>query len=80
MGVDDGVQHEMAGTEDGLERPVVEASDFPQGFNVMLVATAVEHGQQGEAPRYLFRGPARGPLASGPGMTVSPCRRDDLGG
>lgn len=40
----------MAGTEDGLERPVVEASDFPQGFNVMLVATAVEHGQQGEAP------------------------------
>jgi SRSO17 transposase len=31
-------------------------------------------------PRYLFRGPARGPLASGPGMTVSPCRRYDLGG
>ncbi|GAA0899244.1 MULTISPECIES: TetR/AcrR family transcriptional regulator [Streptomyces violaceusniger group] len=31
-------------------------------------------------PRYLFRGPARGPLASGPGMTVPPCRRDDLGG
>ncbi|MEU2591637.1 hypothetical protein ABZ630_12520, partial [Streptomyces albidoflavus] len=31
-------------------------------------------------PRYLFRGPARGPLASGPGMTVAPCRRDDLGG
>lgn len=30
-------------------------------------------------PRYLLRGPARGPLASGPGMTVAPCRRDDLG-
>ncbi|MCT9008309.1 hypothetical protein N4G66_26230 [Streptomyces rhizosphaerihabitans] len=26
----------------------------------------------GGAPRYLFRGPAMGPLASGPGMTVSP--------
>ncbi|MGJ7021353.1 DUF317 domain-containing protein, partial [Streptomyces griseorubens] len=32
------------------------------------------------SPRYLFRGPARGPLASGPGMTVAPCRWDDLGG
>ncbi|WP_405715126.1 hypothetical protein [Streptomyces sp. NBC_00046] len=32
------------------------------------------------APRYVLRGPARGPLASGPGMTVSPCRTDDLGG
>lgn len=32
------------------------------------------------SPRYLFRGPARGPLASGPGMTVAPCRSDDLGG
>ncbi|MEY9997787.1 hypothetical protein ABIE67_009906 [Streptomyces sp. V4I8] len=31
-------------------------------------------------PRYVFRGPARGPLASGPGMAVPPCRRDDLGG
>ncbi|GAB2327719.1 virginiamycin B lyase family protein, partial [Streptomyces variabilis] len=31
-------------------------------------------------PRYLFRGPARGPLAFGPGMTVAPCRTDDLGG
>ncbi|MGW1651385.1 GH25 family lysozyme [Streptomyces atratus] len=31
-------------------------------------------------PRYVLRGPARGPLASGPGMTVSPCRTDDLGG
>ncbi|MER6625860.1 helix-turn-helix domain-containing protein, partial [Streptomyces sp. NPDC000931] len=30
-------------------------------------------------PRYLLRGPARGPLASGPGMTVAPCRWDDLG-
>ncbi|MGW7754000.1 integrase core domain-containing protein, partial [Streptomyces violaceusniger] len=31
-------------------------------------------------PRYLLGGPARGPLASGPGMTVPPCRRHDLGG
>lgn len=31
-------------------------------------------------PRYLLRGPARGPLASGPGMTVAPCRSHDLGG
>lgn len=30
-------------------------------------------------PRYVLRGPAMGPLASGPGMTVSPCRRHDLG-
>ncbi|MFH8884451.1 hypothetical protein [Streptomyces californicus] len=27
-----------------------------------------------------FRGPARGPLASGLGMTVAPCLLDDLGG
>ncbi len=33
-----------------------------------------------QPPRYVFRGPARGPLASGPGMTVPPCRTDDLGG
>jgi hypothetical protein len=26
-------------------------------------------------PRYVFRGPARGPLASGPGMTVAPVER-----
>jgi hypothetical protein len=31
-------------------------------------------------PRYLLGGPARGPLASGLGMTVAPCRSDDLGG
>ncbi|MGW7463076.1 oxygenase MpaB family protein, partial [Streptomyces sp. NPDC054797] len=31
-------------------------------------------------PRYVFRGPAMGPLASGPGMTVAPCRRHDLVG
>ncbi|WP_406111756.1 hypothetical protein OG698_22940 [Streptomyces sp. NBC_01003] len=31
-------------------------------------------------PRYVFRGPARGPLASGPGMAVPPCRGHDLGG
>ncbi|WP_411575210.1 hypothetical protein [Streptomyces fradiae] len=32
------------------------------------------------SPRYVCRGPARGPLASGPGMAVAPCRWDDLGG
>ncbi|MET9879166.1 DUF1643 domain-containing protein [Actinacidiphila glaucinigra] len=31
-------------------------------------------------PRYVFRGSAMEPLASGLGMTVSPCRRNDLGG
>ena len=36
-------------------------------------------GLGGLTPRYLLRGPARGPLASGPGMTVAPCRTDDLG-
>lgn len=30
--------------------------------------------------RHVFRGPARGLLTSGPGMTVAPCRTDDLGG
>lgn len=52
MGVDDGVQREMAGIKDGLERPAVdEGNDFPQDFTVVLAATAGEHGQQGEAPR-----------------------------
>ncbi|MFF0479428.1 hypothetical protein [Streptomyces sp. NPDC004284] len=32
------------------------------------------------SPRYVLRGPAIGPLASGSGMAVSPCRTDDLGG
>ncbi|MEU5614962.1 IS3 family transposase [Streptomyces sparsogenes] len=36
--------------------------------------------RSGLPPRYVLRGPARGPLASGPGMTVPPCRRHDLGG
>lgn len=34
----------------------------------------------GMVPRHGFSGPARGPLASGPGMTVPPCRTDDLEG
>src|SRR5699024_4263315 len=34
----------------------------------------------GGHPRYVFGGPATGSLACGPGMTVSPCRRHDLGG
>ncbi|MFF4484302.1 hypothetical protein ACFY1A_46045, partial [Streptomyces sp. NPDC001520] len=33
-----------------------------------------------DGPRYVLRGPARGPLASGPGMTGPPCRTHDLGG
>ncbi|MFF3489035.1 hypothetical protein ACFYXC_38205 [Streptomyces sp. NPDC002701] len=39
-------------------------------------AKLTEHGMIRSlfVPRYVFRGPARGPLASGPGMTVSPCR------
>ncbi|MEU1818309.1 hypothetical protein ABZ543_24425, partial [Streptomyces roseifaciens] len=36
--------------------------------------------QQFALPRYVLRGPARGLLASGPGMTGPPCRTDDLGG
>jgi len=32
----------------------------------------------GGTPRYVFGGPATGPLACGPGMTVNPCRRHDL--
>jgi hypothetical protein len=32
------------------------------------------------SPRYVLGGPARGPLASGPGMTGPPCRTHDLGG
>lgn len=31
----------------------------------------------GRAPRYVLRGPARGPRASGPGMAVPRCRRHD---
>ncbi|MEU9456742.1 hypothetical protein [Streptomyces sp. NPDC048277] len=36
--------------------------------------------RRGLPPRYLLRGPARGLLASGPGMAGPPCRTDDLGG
>jgi DNA-binding NarL/FixJ family response regulator len=43
----------------------------------LLAKLGVEHRIQAAAPaarfpRYVFRGPAMGPLASGPGMTVSP--------
>lgn len=31
-----------------------------------------------QSPPLAFRGPAMGPLAFGPGMAVSPCRRHDL--
>ncbi|MGW5259277.1 hypothetical protein ACWERW_41620, partial [Streptomyces sp. NPDC004012] len=43
-------------------------------------ARGFAHHHGGALPRYVFRGPATGPLASGPGMTVAPCRRHDLGG
>ena len=45
-----------------------------------LVDAHVPGRRRRSPPRYVFRGPARGPLASGPGMTVSPCEVDDLGG
>ncbi|MFD5474183.1 hypothetical protein ACFWJL_27765, partial [Streptomyces sp. NPDC127105] len=57
---------------------VMRGDDPPQAPlppGTLLMRTAFRSG-----PRYVFRGPARGPLASGPGMTVSPCRRHDLGG
>ncbi|MET8894046.1 transposase family protein [Streptomyces albogriseolus] len=44
------------------------------------VITGYKKPKGKKLPRYVFRGPARGPLASGPGMTVPPCRADDLGG
>lgn len=40
-----------------------------------LVRQPKHAAQRPAPPRYVFRGPARGPLASGPGMTVSPCPR-----
>ncbi|MFJ3311062.1 aromatic acid exporter family protein [Streptomyces sp. NPDC086549] len=42
--------------------------------------TADDRLQQKNSHSYLLRGPARGPLGSGPGMAVAPCRADDMGG
>jgi hypothetical protein len=51
-----------------------------QPARAAFVQQAARDLLEGHAPRYVLRGPARGPLASGPGMTVAPCRTDDLGG
>ncbi|MEZ0158893.1 hypothetical protein AB8850_13940, partial [Streptomyces griseorubens] len=61
---------------------VVVGTAAAQGAYDLRTIVAVGHRDRGVVPppRYLFRGPARGPLASGPGMTVAPCRWDDLGG
>ncbi|GAA3294839.1 hypothetical protein GCM10020295_20420 [Streptomyces cinereospinus] len=44
-----------------------------------LAGQGLLRARRSPRPRYVLRGPARGPLASGLGMTVSPCRRHDLG-
>ncbi len=41
---------------------------------LLAVGDALSDYDVGWVPRYVFRGPARGPLASGPGMAVPPCR------
>ncbi|MER8089902.1 hypothetical protein ACFVZR_37795, partial [Streptomyces sp. NPDC058316] len=51
--------------------PLASKEDYIEALRALLLH---------ETPRYLFRGPATGPPASGPGMTVSPCRTDGLGG
>ncbi|MFJ8164126.1 hypothetical protein ACIRBY_24795 [Streptomyces sp. NPDC096136] len=44
---------------------------YPPYLHELLESTLTSAGVH-PAPRYVFRGPAMGPLASGPGMTVSP--------
>lgn len=51
----------------------------PQGGGPW-VTTGIKCKPLQNAPRYVLRGSATEPLASGPGMTVAPCRRHDLGG
>ncbi|CAL9669837.1 hypothetical protein SUDANB145_07355 (plasmid) [Streptomyces sp. enrichment culture] len=58
--------------------PGQTATPWAPGCSVS--ATAPNNAHATACPRYLLRGPAMGPLASGPGMTGSPCRTDDLGG
>ncbi|MGW7461350.1 hypothetical protein ACWGIO_27150, partial [Streptomyces sp. NPDC054797] len=57
-------------------RPLAEDRGFPDDASDGLRGEFAGYG----GPRYVFRGPAMGPLASGPGMTVAPCRRHDLVG
>jgi hypothetical protein len=54
---------------------VTSRGDFKQ-YHAVVRASMVRQ-QRAHFPRYLFRGPATGPLASGSGMTVSPCRKHD---
>ncbi|MFF3561384.1 ATP-binding protein, partial [Streptomyces sp. NPDC002574] len=62
---------------DRLPQPGRTPACADTGRGLLLVAALASRWG---TPRYLFRGPAMGPLASGPGMTVAPCRRYDLGG
>ncbi|EDX20252.1 transposase [Streptomyces sp. Mg1] len=44
-----------------------------QALKPMVLGHQTRHDpHRGRPPRYVFRGPAMGPLASGPGMAVSP--------
>ncbi|WP_442813401.1 IS6 family transposase [Streptomyces sp. NBC_01754] len=61
-------------------QPTRQRERAMKGFRSVGGAQRYLAAFSGISPRYLFRGPARGPLASGPGMTVSPCRWHDLGG
>ncbi|MFD7169137.1 MFS transporter [Streptomyces violascens] len=81
----------VVGSAGGLTGPViggwlVQHSSWRAGFWInppiaaATIALTLLVVPESRTPRYVLRGPARGPLASGPGMTVPPCRRDDLGG
>jgi hypothetical protein len=81
----DAVRKKVRREEDAPDGCVLHAAWFVDGsLNVMDIWESEDHFNRfieaRIAPRYLLRGPARGPLASGPGMTVAPCRTDDLGG
>ncbi|MCX5504891.1 hypothetical protein [Streptomyces sp. NBC_00052] len=74
---------ERAVLEERWGAPEIAHDDFAEWFCFAFSPAAEEAFillRQVDHPRYLFRGPATGPLASGLGMTVSPCRRNDLGG
>lgn len=73
-----------------LDRSDLWPNFRPTKVSLHGVSAAVAFGDAGlalEAARpscdgtfpVMFRGPAMGPLVSGSGMTVSPCRRHDLG-
>ncbi|MGW0990070.1 PIG-L deacetylase family protein, partial [Streptomyces sp. NPDC002486] len=59
----------------GAAPGLIAALSAPERHHLL----GTEYYTRHDLPRYVFRGPARGPLASGPGMTVPPCRTDDLG-